>query len=132
MIIDNCKKIVGGSAEGLTLQTSQPINFLSMIDAKSGRITDPKHELHLKSLKGMVLIFPFAVGSSVGAYSIYSLRVSGTGPNAIVCTRADITTASGCAISNIPVVRLPEGVPPIRQGILAKVEADIGRITLQI
>ena len=48
MIISNCKKIVGGSGEGLTLVTAQPINFLAMVDPKTGMITDSKHELYEK------------------------------------------------------------------------------------
>ena len=46
MIISNCRKIVGGSGEGKALVTDQPINFLAMVDAKTGMITDPRHELH--------------------------------------------------------------------------------------
>jgi predicted aconitase with swiveling domain len=132
IIISNCKKIVGGSGEGQTLVTAQPINFLAMVDAKTGMVTDPKHDLYRKSLKGTVLVFPYAVGSSVGAYAIYSLREYGTAPSAVVCYKADITTASGCAIANIPVVDLPEGAPAIKQGAVAKVEADTGRITLKV
>ena len=130
MIISGCKKIVGGAAEGKTLVTAQPINFLAMLDAKTGMITDQKHELHEKSLKGAVLIFPYAIGSSVGAYVFHSLRENGTAPAAIVCSKADITTASGCAIANIPVVDLPKGAPAIKQGSIAKVDADGGRITI--
>lgn len=132
MIISNCRKIVGGSGEGYALVTAQPINFLAMVDPKTGRITDPKHELYKKSLKGAVLVFPHTIGSSVGAYVFYSLREYGTAPSAFVCAKADITTASGCAIANIPVVELPEGAPAIKQGSTAKVEADRGRITVKI
>ncbi|HKZ61826.1 MAG TPA: DUF126 domain-containing protein [Nitrososphaera sp.] len=132
MIISNCKKIVGGSGEGLTLVTAQPINFLAMVDPKTGMITDSKHELYEKSLKGAVLVFPYAVGSSVGAYAIYSLREYGTAPNAVVCSKADITTASGCAIASIPVVDLPKGAPAIKQGAVARVEADAGRIIVKV
>ncbi|HUG97273.1 MAG TPA: DUF126 domain-containing protein [Nitrososphaera sp.] len=126
MIINNCKKIVGGSGEGPALVTVQPINFLAMVDPKTGRITDPKHELYEKSLKGAVLVFPYAVGSSVGAYAIYSLREYGSAPSAIVCSKADINTASGCAIANIPMVDLPKGAPAIKQGTIVRVEADSG------
>ena len=128
MIISGCRKIVGGSGEGRALVTAQPINFLAMVDARTGRITDPRHELYGKSLKGAVLVFPYAVGSSVGAYVFYSLKEYGTAPSAVVCARADITTASGCAIASIPVVDLPEGAPAITQGSLALVEADAGRV----
>jgi uncharacterized protein len=130
--INDCKKIVGGSGEGPAIVTAQPINFLSMVDPVTGMVTDPKHELHGRSLKGTVLVFPYAVGSSVGAYAIYSLKECGTAPSAVVCTKADITTASGCAIANIPVVDLPKGAPIIKQGAIARVEADAGRITVKV
>ena len=132
MIISGCKKIVGGSGEGKALVTAQPINFLAMVDAKTGRITDPRHELYEKSLKGSVLVFPYAIGSSVGAYVFYALRECGTAPVAIVCSKADITTASGCAIANIPVVDLPEGSPTIKHGSVARVDADGGKITVKV
>jgi len=131
MIINNCKKIVGGSGEGPAIVTAQPINFLAMVDPKTGMITDPKHDLHNKSIKDAVLIFPFAVGSSVGAYAIYSLREYGTAPTAVVCAKADITTSSGCAIADIPVVNLPVGAPVIKQGAIARVEADAGKIIVK-
>jgi uncharacterized protein len=132
--ISNCRKIVGGTGEGEILFTTQPINFLAMVDAKTGTIMDLKHEIYNKSMKGKVLIFPYAVGSSVGAYTIYSLRKYESAPRAIVCSKADITTASGCAIANIPVVDLPEGVSlfDMRQGSIAKIEADRGTITLKV
>ena len=79
-----------------------------------------------------MLVFPYAVGSSVGAYAIYSLREYGTAPNAVVCSKADITTASGCAIASIPVVDLPKGAPAIKQGAVARVEADAGRIIVKV
>jgi len=132
MIINNCRKIVGGSGEGEVLVSAQPINFLSMVDAKTGKIIDPKHDLFGKSLKGSVLVFPYAIGSSVGAYAIYSLREFGSAPSAMVCAKADITTASGCAIANIPVVGLPEDAPAIVHGSVVRVEADIGRIIVKV
>ena len=130
MIISNCRRIVGGTGEGKALVTTQPINFLAMVNAKTGTITDPVHELHGKSLKGSVLILPHAIGSSVGAYAIYSLKEYGNAPSAVVCSKADITTASGCALANIPVVDLPNGTPlyTLKQGLKTRVEADARRI----
>lgn len=132
MIISNCRKIVGGTGEGKILVTMQPINFLAMVNAKTGTITDPLHELQGKSLKGSVLTLPYAIGSSVGAYAIYSLKEYGNTPSAVVCSKADITTASGCALANIPVVDLPEGTPlsTLEQGLNARVEADAKRIVV--
>lgn len=127
MKISGCKKIVGGSGTGITLVTDQPINFLAMVDTKTGVITDPKHKLFGKSLKGTILVYPNAVGSSVGAYVFYSLAQNKVAPSAIACEKADITTASGCAIANIPVVDLPAKVR-VEQGVNATVDADSGTI----
>ena len=133
MIISNCRRIVGGTGEGKTLVTMQPINFLAMVNARTGTITDPLHELHDKSLKGSVLILPYAIGSSVGAYAIYSMKEYGNAPSAVVCSKVDITTASGCALAEIPVVDLPDGTPIsiLKQGLKARVEADARRIVVE-
>ena len=133
MIISNCHRIVGGTGEGKTLMTIQPINFLAMVNATTGTITDPLHELYGKSLKESVLVLPNAIGSSVGAYVIYSLKEYGNAPSAIVCSKADITTASGCALANIPVVDLPDGtaLSSLKNGLNARVEADARRIIVE-
>lgn len=133
MIISNCRKIVRGIGEGKMLVTTQPINFLTMVDAKNGTISEPLHELYGKSLKGSILILPYAIGSSVGAYVIYSLKEYGNAPSAVVCSNADITTASGCALANIPVLNLPHAsvISQLEQGRKARVNADVGTITLE-
>jgi len=101
------KTIVGGTAKGMILLTSQPINFLSSVDNKTGKITDKNHELFGKFLKDTILIFPYSVGSSVGAYSIFALKSNNASPSGILCSiKTDITTASGCAIANIPLLEL--------------------------
>jgi uncharacterized protein len=102
-----CKVIVGGSASGRILTTSQPINFLSSVDHLTGMITDKDHELCGEFLKNRVLVFPYTVGSSVGSYTIFALKSNGVSPSGIICTsKTDITTASGCAIANIPLLEL--------------------------
>lgn len=98
------KVIVRGKAQGMILKTNTPINFLGSVDKKSGIISDDKHELVGKSVRDCILVFPHGVGSSVGAYTIYSLKSSGSAPYAMVCKKADITVASGCALANIPLV----------------------------
>jgi len=98
-----CKKIVGGRAKGKLLLSKKPINFLGMVNTKSGEITSSSNGFEKQNLKGKILVFPNSTGSSVGAYTIYSLKSNNVAPNGIICTNiVDITTASGCAISNIP------------------------------
>lgn len=98
------KVIVRGKASGSVLKTNTPINFLGSVDKKSGIISDNKHDLVGRSVRDCILVFPHGVGSSVGAYTIYSLKSSGSAPYAMVCKKADITVASGCALANIPLV----------------------------
>ncbi|MDE1725131.1 MAG: DUF126 domain-containing protein [Thaumarchaeota archaeon] len=100
----NVKVIVRGKATGSLLVAKNPINFLGGIDKKTGIVHDKKHDLFGKYIGEKILAFPFGVGSSVGAYTLYSLKYNNCAPLAIICLKADLTTASGCAISNIPLV----------------------------
>ena len=98
------KVIVNGKAEGTVLKTTNPINFLGAVDNKTGMIHDKKYDIFEKSIKDTVLVFPHGVGSSVGAYTIYSLKSNNSAPVAMICTKADLTVASGCALANIPMI----------------------------
>ena len=89
-----------------------------------------KHRFAEKSLKGTVAGIPDG-SEQRGAYAIYSLAVW-LRPEVLSCALRHITTASGCAITNIPVVDLPKGAPAIKQGALARVDADSGRITVKV
>ena len=57
-----------------------------------------------KSIKDTILVFPHGIGSSVGAYTIYSLKSHKSAPLAMICQKADLTVASGCALANIPMI----------------------------
>ncbi len=98
------KIIVKGKAKGKILKSRIPINFLGAVDKITGIIRDNKHDLFQKSIKDTILVFPYGVGSSVGAYTIYSLKSNNSAPYAMICQKADLTVASGCALANIPLV----------------------------
>lgn len=102
------KVLVSGKVQGIVLKSEKPINFLGTVDKKTGIISDKNHDLYQKSMKDTVLVFPSGVGSSVGAYTIYSIKSNGTAPLAMICTKADLTVATGCALANIPVVIVDE------------------------
>jgi len=124
-----CRTIVKGAGEGEALVTRQAINFLTMIDLKSGIVKDNGHELYNMNIADKILVFPNAIGSSVGAYSIYALKINKVAPKAIVCRKADITTASGCAIANIPLVDNPSNdIFALKSGSTIKVDAITGLI----
>ncbi len=98
------KTIVQGTAKGIILKSNNPINFLGAVDKKTGIIRDQNHDLFQKSIRDVVLVFPHGIGSSVGAYTIYSLKANNSAPRAMICQKADLTVASGCALANIPLV----------------------------
>ena len=98
------KIIVQGKAQGIVLKTTNPINFLGAVDKKTGMIRDKKYDIFEKSIKDTVLVFPHGIGSSVGAYTIYSLKSHQSAPVAMICQKADLTVASGCALANIPMI----------------------------
>ena len=98
------KIIVKGKAKGVILKSKNPINFLGSVDKKSGIIHNEKYDIFNKSIKDAVFVFPHGVGSSVGAYTIFSLKSNNTAPVAMICQKADLTVASGCALANIPMI----------------------------
>lgn len=98
------KIIVQGKAQGTVLKTSNPINFLGAVDKQTGVIRDKKYDIFEKSIKDSILVFPHGVGSSVGAFTIYSLKSHDSAPVAMICQKADLTVASGCALANIPMI----------------------------
>jgi len=123
------KVIVRGKTRGTILVSKNPINFLGGVDKKTGRIRDEKHDLFGKMLANKILVFPYGVGSSVGAYTIYSLKYNKCAPVAMICLKADLTTASGCAISNIPLlVAEKEEYESLKDGQEVLVDAIEGKI----
>ena len=102
------KVLVSGKVIGSILKSKKPINFLGTVDKKSGIISDKNHDLFGKSLKDKILVFPSGVGSSVGAYTIYSIRSNNSAPLAMICQKADLTVATGCALANIPLITISD------------------------
>jgi len=102
------KVLVSGKIQGTVLKSENPINFLGTVDKKTGIISDKNHDLYQKSLKDVVLVFPSGVGSSVGAYTIYSIKSNNTAPLAMICQKADLTVATGCALANIPMITIDD------------------------
>jgi len=98
------KIIVQGKAQGKILKTTTPINFLGAVDKQTGMIRDKKYDIFKKTIKDTVLVFPHGTGSSVGAYTIYSLKSHQSAPAAMICQKADLTVVSGCALADIPMI----------------------------
>jgi uncharacterized protein len=99
-----CHKVASGQASGPALVTREAISFLGNIDAHTGRVVDPAHELFGQCIAGKVLIFPGGKRSTVGSYVIYQLKKRDLAPAAMINIRSEPIVAVGAIISGIPLV----------------------------
>jgi predicted aconitase with swiveling domain len=119
------KVLVSGKVQGTVLKSKDSINFLGTVDKKTGVISDKNHDLFEKPLKDTILVFPSGVGSSVGAYTIYSIKTYNTAPLAMICQKADLTVATGCALTNIPLIIISdEEFSSIENGMKISLDTD--------
>lgn len=120
-----CHRVACGSASGPALVTREAISFLGNVDANTGMVVDPAHELFGQCISGKVLIFPGGKGSTVGSYVIYQLKKRGLAPAAMINIRSEPIVAVGAIISGIPLVdRVTEEILRVRSGTVVEVDAD--------
>ncbi|MEK0326232.1 MAG: DUF126 domain-containing protein [Nitrosopumilus sp.] len=125
------RPLVKGVQHGEVLSSKMPIAFLSGLDPVNGYVSDKTHDLYRIPVRGKILIFPHSIGSSVGAYILYMLKISGNAPAAIINENSDLVIVSGCAISGIPLVDRPDGgISQFMTGTILEVDADRGEIHL--
>jgi len=126
-----CHKVASGCARGPALVTKDAISFLGNVDARTGMVVDPAHELFDQCIAGKVLIFPGGKGSTVGSYVIYQLKKRDLAPVAMINIRSEPIVAVGAIISGIPLVdRVTEEILQIKSGTLVEVDADQGLIRI--
>lgn len=119
------KILVPGKVQGIVLKSEKAINFLGTVDKKTGIISDKNHDLFKKSIKDTILVFPSGVGSSVGAYTIYSIKSTNNAPLAMICQKVDLTVVTGCALANIPLIIISdEEFSFIKNGMKISLDTD--------
>ncbi len=124
------RKIVGGRAEGTTLVSRDPVSFYGGIDPVTGVVTEPGHAVEGECVTGKVFVFPTGKGSTVGSYVIYRMAKLGTAPAAIINLETEAILATGCVISDVPLVdRISEeAFVGLESGMVLRVNADEGTI----
>ena len=122
------RKVMGGKAEGEALVSNEPVSFYGGVDPVTGCVTEPGHCCCGENISGKVFVFPTGKGSTVGSYVIYRMKKLGTAPAAIINVETEAILATGCVISDIPLVdKLDQDpVEKIKNGVLVKVDADEG------
>ena len=107
--------IFDGKARGKVLKSDVPLGLFGHLDPKTGVYREAGHPLDGKNVKGRILVFPRAKGSTVGSYILYALRKTGKAPAAMVLSECDTIVAVGAIIGAIPCVdsidlsALPDG-----------------------
>ncbi len=104
MIIIRGNSVVPGKAKGELIVSIKPISFLGMVDPVKGEIVAGDTDLLNTKITGKVLAFPYMVGSTLAPYVIYRMKKLNTAPAAIAVQRSDASLASGCAVTEIPLI----------------------------
>jgi len=93
-------------------------------------IIDHGHPLEGQSITGKVFVFPTGKGSTVGSYVIYRMMKLGTVPAAIVNVETEAILATGCVISDIPLVDMLDSDPlsVLKDGMRVTVNGDLGSV----
>ena len=96
--------IVEGEVEGKALVTTEPISFMGSINPKTGYVIEKGHELEGQCLKGKILVFPSAKGSTGGSYMLYDVVKNGVGPIGIINISADSIVVIGAIVADLPMI----------------------------
>jgi len=77
-------------------------------------------------------VFPTGKGSTVGSYVIYRMAKLGTAPAAIINIETEAILATGCVISDVPLVDKLDQDPlkVIKNGMRVRVDADQGKVEI--
>jgi predicted aconitase with swiveling domain len=112
--------LVPGEASGEAVVVDS-LSFYGDVDPDKGVI-----KLDGRSIKDKILVIRRSRGSTVGSYVIYSLKVKGTAPLAILMERAEPIVVTGCVLADIPLIdSLPEDFfNLVKDGAHVKVAKD--------
>ncbi len=122
------RKIHGGIAEGEALVTRSPLGGFGCFDFDNGQVIDLNHEWYGQSVKGKVLVFTTASGSSAWTIAHQALRFADVAPAAYVVRENNPQTALGSVVGRLPCVAEFDQDPTevIKNGDWIKVDAERG------
>lgn len=123
------RRISGGSAQGETLVSKEPISFYGGVNPDNGIVEEKGHPLQGRSVAGRVLVFPGGKGSTVGSYTLYRMKKNGTAPAALVNRECETIVAVGAIIAEIPCLD-QVAIERIPDGVRVRVDADLERIEI--
>ena len=120
----NARVLIAGHASGRILRLGTPLSFWGGVHPETGKIIDPRHPEHGKSVAGRILAVPATIGSSSSSAIMLELLRNRVAPAALLLGTVDAILVLGVVVARelgyptIPVlelardnlVRVPEGV----------------------
>lgn len=106
------RTILGGTASGPIVSTTQALSFWAGIDPATGRIVDVHHPLHGTGITGAILMMPSTRGSCTGSGVLLDLALTGRAPAALIFSEDEDVATLGALIAtemfarSVPVLRL--------------------------
>jgi predicted aconitase with swiveling domain len=127
------RKVVGGQAEGEAFVTTETISGWGGIDARTGTITERRHEKAGQSFAGKVLVFPGAKGSSGWSHFFHMTRRLNTAPAAMLFTVTTAKVALGAVVTRVPCMTDFDRDPfeLIGDGDWVRVDANTGIVEIE-
>lgn len=93
-----------GEAGGEVIVSHRNFSFLGDVDMNTGIVVADDSDIQGESISGKVFVFPYGRGSTVGSYSLLTMKKNGVAPKAIINLESDAVIAVGAIISSLPLV----------------------------
>ena len=106
------RSILGGTANGPIIATTEALSFWGGVDPATGLIIDVHHPLHGTCITGAILLMPSSRGSCTGSGVLLDLSLTGRGPAALIFSEDEDVLTLGALIAaemfgqSLPVLRL--------------------------
>jgi predicted aconitase with swiveling domain len=131
-IVLHGRKVSGGSAEGEALVTKSSLGGYGTFDFDTGDVVDINHEWFHYNVKGKVLVFRTAQGSSAWSIAHQALRYAGLSPAAYIVKENNPQTALGSVVGRLPCITELDQDPTeiIDTGDWVQVDAEQGIVEI--
>lgn len=115
-----------GEAEGEVIVSYRNFSFLGDVNVDNGVVVADDSDIQGESISGKVFVFPYGRGSTVGSYSLLTMKKNGTAPKGIINVESDAVIAVGAIISSLPLVDKLEENPleVFKNGDRVKISGD--------
>ena len=108
------RSVLGGTASGPIIATTEALSFWGGIDPATGLIIDVHHPLHGTCVTGAILMMPSTRGSCTGSGVLLDLALTGRAPSALIFSEEEDVVTLGALIAaemfqcSLPVLRLTD------------------------